>query len=1064
MSSLSSTIVRPTRIQGRFKPVDIVGMSPVRHRWRGYLALGSFACLLYLVAPPLRGSAILYGLIGLSPCVAMLVALRSRPRHGEADWRTPWAWFAAGMALFWCGDAYLHAYPLVTHHAAPFPSVGDGATVLGYPALMAGLLMLGRRRTQRPGFGGTIDAAILTLGLALPSWVSFIAPYLHDGALTTLARAVSVAYPMGDVLLLAAAVQLALDAGRRTPAFYLLTSSIVLLLISDFVYGMLILHGDYHHQLWLDAGWIGFYLLWGAASLHPSLPLLAEPGERRGPVLTRFRLSLLTGASLMAPAIGLVQDLGNGDVDYAVVRVTSLLLFALVITRMAGLLRQHERSFARERMLSEAGSALVAATTLEAIHGVAAEAARGLAGPELSVLVCAADERGAVDVVSTSRPLRVDASVALALGKVAAAGGRSPVEPARLGLPAAHDRGVVVHIPALRARQGLIIVAGASEPPRDLHEALRTLANQVALAIDREDLTDEVHRQRSEARFGSLVKHSSDLITVVGSDGVISYQSPSIARVLGWSPDEVIGESVGELVAGPDRDRLLKVLGEAATAAEGETGSFECRLRHRDDDELRQFEVRYTNLTGDEHVHGIVLNSRDVSERRAFEEQLAHQAFHDPVTGLANRALFVERVRHALTRGRREGRGMAVIFLDLDDFKTINDSLGHAAGDEVLVEVSKRLATSIRASDTAARFGGDEFALLLEDIEHRDEAIETAERIIEALKTPVRAATKELTVRCSAGISVVNGEAAAFADEVIRDADAAMYIAKHDGKGGYRLFEPHMHKGAMARLELRADLQLAEPASQLELLYQPIVHLDDSSVSGVEALLRWHHPIRGTIQPDQFIPLAEDTGLIVSVGRWVLREGCRQARRMRDELGPDAPVTMSVNVSLKQLQDDGIVDDVRSALAEAGVPPQALTLEITESVLMADTELAVERLNELKGLGVRLALDDFGTGYSSLSYLSRFPVDVLKMDRSFLRDGATPEARGLAKAVLALGATLELDVVAEGIELTDQWRTLHGLGCPLGQGFLFGHPMSADQSLAFIAQNLAEREATAAAA
>jgi diguanylate cyclase (GGDEF)-like protein/PAS domain S-box-containing protein len=1041
----------------------MVDMSPVQRRWRGYLALGGLACLTYLSVTPLRGSAVLFALIGISPLAAILLALRAPRRHGESDWRTPWVWFAVGMALFWCGDAYTHGEALLTHRTAPFPSLGDGMTVLGYPALMTGLLMLARRRSQQPDGSGAIDAAILTLGLALPSWVSFIAPYLHDGSLTMLARAVSVAYPMGDVLLLAAAVQLALDAGRRSPAFYLLTSSIVLLLISDFVYGTLILHGSYAHQRWLDVGWIGFYLLWGAAALHPSLPQLAEPAARRAAVLTRFRLSLLTGASLMAPTIGLVRDLERGDFDYAVVRVTSLLLFGLVIARMAGLLRQHERSFARERMLGEAGSALVAATTLEAIHRVAAEAARGLAGPDLSVLVCAADEHGAVDVVSGPRPLRLDPSLALALGKVAADDGRSPIDAARLGFLATHRRAVVVPIPALRARQGLILVAGESDPPRDLHAALRTLANQVALAIDREDLTDEVHRRRSEARFGSLVKHSSDLITVVGSDGVISYQSPSITRVLGWSPDEVIGTRVDRLATDADGERLLTALAQAAAAPEGETGSFECRLRHRDDSALRQFEILFTNLTGDEHVRGIVLNSRDVSERRAFEDQLAHQAFHDPVTGLANRALFVERVRHALARGRREGRGMAVIFLDLDDFKTINDSLGHAAGDEVLVEVSRRLTTSIRASDTAARFGGDEFALLLEDIEHRHEATETAERVIEALKTPVRAATKELTVRCSAGISIVAGERAAFADELIRDADAAMYIAKHDGKGGYRLFEPHMHQGAMARLELRADLQLAEPANQLELLYQPIVHLDDGSVSGVEALLRWHHPVRGTIQPDQFIPLAEDTGLIVSVGRWVLREGCRQARRVQDELGAGAPVTVSVNLSLKQLQDDDIVDDVRGALAEAGVPPESLTLEITETVLMADTELAVQRLHELKNLGVRLALDDFGTGYSSLSYLSRFPVDILKMDRSFLRDGATPEARGLAKAVLALGATLELDVVAEGIELTDQWRTLHGLGCGLGQGFLFGHPMSADQSLAFIAENLADHAEAAAA-
>jgi EAL domain-containing protein (putative c-di-GMP-specific phosphodiesterase class I) len=320
----------------------------------------------------------------------------------------------------------------------------------------------------------------------------------------------------------------------------------------------------------------------------------------------------------------------------------------------------------------------------------------------------------------------------------------------------------------------------------------------------------------------------------------------------------------------------------------------------------------------------------------------------------------------------------------------------------------------------------------------------------------VRAAHKELTVRCSVGISIVDDDRPVIADDLIRDADAAMYIAKRDGKGGYRMFEPEMHEGVLARLELRADLQRAIVTDELELHYQPIVRLTDGNVSGVEALLRWNHPERGMVQPAQFIPLAEDTGLIVPIGRWVLREGCRHARRMLDELGPDAPVTMSINLSIKQLQHSDIVADVREALADARIPPHTLTLEITETVLMADTELAVKRLVELKELGVRLALDDFGTGYSSLSYLSRFPVDVLKMDRSFLREGGTLEANGLATAVLALGATLSLEVVAEGIELSEQWQTLRDLGCKLGQGFLFARPMDADSSLEFLADHVSK--------
>jgi EAL domain-containing protein (putative c-di-GMP-specific phosphodiesterase class I) len=305
-------------------------------------------------------------------------------------------------------------------------------------------------------------------------------------------------------------------------------------------------------------------------------------------------------------------------------------------------------------------------------------------------------------------------------------------------------------------------------------------------------------------------------------------------------------------------------------------------------------------------------------------------------------------------------------------------------------------------------------------------------------------------VRASLGISVVEGDTAPDADELIRNADAAMYIAKRDGKGGYRLFEPAMHEGVLARLELRADLQRAMTNGELELHYQPVVRLEDGQVSGVEALLRWNHPERGQVGPDEFIPLAEEMGLIVPIGRWVLREGCRQAKAIQQLVPHHPPLTMAVNLSVKQLQHSDIVADVRDALEDSGLPPASLTLEITETVMMTDTDLAVQRLKELRALGVRLAMDDFGTGYSSLSYLSRFPVDVLKMDRSFLAAGASPEASGLATAVVALGQTLSLDVVAEGIEYPEQWATLRELGCGLGQGFYFARPMDADSTLDYL--------------
>ena len=570
--------------------------------------------------------------------------------------------------------------------------------------------------------------------------------------------------------------------------------------------------------------------------------------------------------------------------------------------------------------------------------------------------------------------------------------------------------------------ESLLVVVGRAVEESGVRRALHGLGAQIELALESAALTEEIHRRAGEGRLSALVQHSSDLIAVLGAGGEVIYQSPSVERVLGRT-------ALASLLPG----HMLDAVGP------GETAVVECVLAEC------EFEVQLTNLLEDERVRGIVLNGRDVSERRAFERQLEHQAFHDPVTGLANRALFNERVRHAVARGRREQSGVAVVFLDLDDFKTINDSLGHAAGDAVLVEVAKRVATGVRAGDTAARFGGDEFAILLEDVAGAQEAADGAERVLAALAEPFAVEQQELDVRASAGISFAEG---GDAEELVRNADAAMYIAKREGGGSYRLFEPAMHEGVLARLELRGDLQRAVADGQLELHYQPVVRLSDGRACGLEALLRWRHPRRGLVGPDLFIPLAEETGLIIEIGRWVLHEGCRRAVEIQAAAGE--PLTMAINLSVKQLQQEGVVADVRAALEASGLDPATLTLEVTESVMMTDPDTVVERLHEIKALGVRLAMDDFGTGYSSLSHLSRLPVDILKMDRSFLRAGASPLASGLANAVVSLGATLRLDVVAEGIEHVEQWERLRELGCDLGQGFLFARPMNVAATLAFL--------------
>jgi diguanylate cyclase (GGDEF)-like protein/PAS domain S-box-containing protein len=1030
-----------------------------------YLSLGALGTFLYVAVPPFKGNAPLLNLLGLSGVIAVAVGIvRNKP-----DSKLPWWCFVAGLALFWLGDVYTYSYRELFHKEVPFPSIGDAFYLAVYPVLMTGLMLLVRRRNSaRSRDGSGIDAIIMTLGLALPSWVLLISPALHDPTQSLGQKLVSIAYPLGDILLLAATVRLALDKGRRRPTFYLLCASIVSLLITDFIYGVMLDAGTYHHQLSLDVGWTAFYLLWGAAALHPSMLKLDQPTPEGQAMLTKPRLALLAGASLIAPAILILQRHNN---DTALVTIcASVVLFGFVVARMAGLVRQQERSVARERVLSQAGADLVAARSVDETIAAALASMGALLDGQGTAVLCRHDPDGLFvtareDRAAVDRNAHLSGETTSALLELAAVpegdpGRRlAPAVRAELGLARHYTEAIVLGLRIRGEVRGLLVVARPVPTSRPLGGAFRSLATQLALALESADLNEEVHRRQSESRFAALVAHSSDLITVLNANATIEYQSPSSERVLGYGADELVGTRFDALLAPTEEGRILRLLadGSAYPSHEGET--MECTLVHKDGS-LRQFEILYSNLLDDEDVHGIVLNARDVSERKAFEEQLSHQAFHDPVTNLPNRALFVERVRHALARGRREGAGLAVIFLDLDDFKTVNDSLGHAAGDEVLVAAAKRLEESIRASDTAARFGGDEFAVLLEDIENVQEAADTAERIIEALGRPVAVGGKEIGIRCSLGISILDSARQPDADELIRDADAAMYIAKREGKGDYRMFEPAMHEGVMARLELRGDLQRALAAGELELYYQPVVRLEDGSVSGVEALLRWRHPRRGLVGPEEFIPFAEESGLIVPIGRWVLREACRQAMVMQREIGSDPPLSMGVNLSVKQLQHSDVVADVREALDDSGLAPELLMLEITETVMMTDSDLAIERLDDLRKLGVRLAMDDFGTGYSSLSYLSRFPVDVLKMDRSFLTEGASPEASDLASAVVAIGATLSLDVVAEGIELDEQWETLRALGCSRGQGFFFAEPMPIEETLDAL-RNWTERLAKA---
>ena len=426
----------------------------------------------------------------------------------------------------------------------------------------------------------------------------------------------------------------------------------------------------------------------------------------------------------------------------------------------------------------------------------------------------------------------------------------------------------------------------------------------------------------------------------------------------------------------------------------------------------------------------------EVQERKTLQEQLSYQAFHDILTGLANRSLFIERVEEAVARIQESGETMAVIFIDLDDFKSVNDTLGLEAGDSLLKEAARRLDLCLRGEDTAARLGGDEFAVL---VEHSSDVERVAERILEAFQPPIRVAGHDVLVPASLGIAV-GGPEVEFASTILANADIAMYAAKSRGKGQYAIFAPGMQQDAETRMRLKGDMQQSLEAGQFTVHYQPIMRLSDGSCSGAEALVRWNHPEFGLVSPASFIPVAEDSGFIYELGLFVLDEATKKAAGWQQQL--DSMLSISVNVSARQLQHPDIVSDVKAALDRSRLRPEFLVLEITESVLMVNRDVVATKLRELKELGVGIAIDDFGTGYSSLSYLQELPVDTIKVDKSFI-DGvdAGPEESALARAVIKLGSTLSLKIVAEGIETAGSREMLTSLGCDYGQGYLFSRPM-----------------------
>lgn len=547
---------------------------------------------------------------------------------------------------------------------------------------------------------------------------------------------------------------------------------------------------------------------------------------------------------------------------------------------------------------------------------------------------------------------------------------------------------------------------------------------------------------KEQQRLYRLVADNvSDLVTLHLPDGTFLYISPSCEPLLGYTQEELSAASLFRFIHPEDLQDAQATY--ASVSKHRSTQRFSHRLRSKSG-EYVWFETFVRPIfDGPGKIIQLQTSSRDISERKSFEAQLTYQAFHDPLTNLPNRALFMDRLQHALEGARRRETCVAVLFVDLDNFKVVNDSVGHQKGDKLLTALAERLQGCLRRADTLARLGGDEFTVLLEDVNDEHDAIRVVERIVEQLRRPFTLDNHELFVTASIGIALSSsGELAG--DDILGDADVAMYRAKTTGKAHYELFEQSMSTRAVERLTLETDLRRAIERGELKAYYQPVVQLETEMIYGVEALVRWAHPQRGLVSPSEFIPVAEDSGLILPIGWWVFEQACHQARVWQTKYPTDPPLTVSVNLSTKQFFHTDLVQEITRILGESGLEPASLELELTESLMMQEAE-SVDKLRQLKDLGVKLAIDDFGMGYSSFAYLKRFPFDTLKIDRSFVAKlGRDPEATAIVRAIVTLAKTLHLGVVGEGIETKEQLNRLRALGCDLGQGFYFAKPLPSD--------------------
>ena len=1056
---------RRCAVVARVRNVTAVGLlCPTGKRGKvgvqaGYAAWMAVLIVVYITLPGLRTQT--WSLLYLSVVAAMAAGIfRNSPAR-----KAPWLLLVAASVCF--GLAQLN--PLTGepdgHPVGLGLSVEDLLSLVKLPLIAVALALFARARSPGGDRQSLIDALTVTLGLAVLIWIFRVLPGILDPALTGDQRLVMIGFPVGDVLVILALARLLAPGATPRGSLLMISAGVSVGLLADVVYGLIRVYGPHHVPTILDVGWTACFAACGAAALRPDMRAVTQPTPRRAAESSRARLFVLAATTLVAPGLLTYLAFFDDHVREGDIAATATVLYLTVLARLWSVNMSHRRGLLREREARIAGVSLASARTIGDVSAIVARTVTAFierdyrhetlfavrAGEELRVVPPAT---GAISPDASSEIAGLAVTWLPRLRRLASTEPRFvPAEGLDPDVQAAtvragHD-GILLSPLTLTGLSGdpLIGLLAVLGKRRDLHHlkgALGILASQVALAVERVTLTQELVRQRSEAVFRTLVQDTSDVILILDEELTVRYATPSATSIYGDITVE--GTPLGNLTAQSERLAVDPALRQPAADGPGREDHFSGLWRiTRHDGNTLLVEVRFSDRRADVTVGGYVLTVRDVTEQRQLEDELKHRVFHDALTSLPNRVLFADRAAHGVALARRSGTTAAVLFIDLDDFKIINDTMGHSVGDELLVAVADRLASVTRASDTAARLGGDEFALLIENLADPNAIAAFADRVVTAFTEPFQLSAGSVLTTVTVGVAT--SDDSSDADQLLRHADLALYAAKSAGKRRWHRYVPTLSAGMVRRREMQAALEEAVTNSAFELAYQPIVTLADGHISGLEALLRWPHPSWGMLMPGQFIDIAEETGHIIPLGAWVLRQAISDLAQWR---GPDPDPRqpfVSVNVAARQFRDVGFVSSVRRLLADSGLEPSAMMLELTESGLLHRDDRITSDLAELKQAGVRLAIDDFGTGYSSLSYLRELPIDVLKIDKSFVEGIASSGQRlALAKGIVEIARTLDIDVIAEGIETEEQRTLMTDMGCRYGQGYLLAMPMTWEQA------------------